>query len=106
MNYRSCTKLCTFERNPGTDDDFTGTVADWEEIGSGFCKIEPVSGQEISESDQMSAQLTHRITTRYQPIGLAARDRVTYGSRTFNLTSVVNVMEENKWLEAMAVERT
>jgi SPP1 family predicted phage head-tail adaptor len=104
VNYRACTKLCTFERKAGTADDFTGAYPDWEALGSGYCKIEPASGQELTETEQMVAQVTHRITTRWQPLGLSPKDRIVYGSRVFNLISVVDVGEDGKWIEAMAVE--
>lgn len=65
--------------------------------------IEPLRGYEQFRYMQLEDAVTHRIRMRYRS-GILAKHRVVFGSRTFNIRSVINIQERNKVLELMCEE--
>jgi SPP1 family predicted phage head-tail adaptor len=70
--------------------------------------IEPLSGNELLEAEQLEAQLTHRIRTRFIP-GVKPHWRVRYidkhaGERVFDIDSVIDPEERHRELELMCTE--
>lgn len=69
-------------------------------------EIRPLSGRELFQSNMTQAELSHRISVRYQAGKVPkTSDRVRYGDRAFDITAVMNVDERNRELVVMAVER-
>lgn len=74
--------------------------------------IEPLSGRETYEANELQSSLTHRIAMRYHtqlidPIKVAALRAVfVHGAvtRIFNLSSAVNADSRDRWLTVMASE--
>ena len=65
--------------------------------------LEPLRGGEALRALQLEDRVTHRITTRYRA-GITAKMRIRFKSRLFNIRSVINVEEANRFLEIMAEE--
>lgn len=63
--------------------------------GDRYAKIEPLSGREFFEAQRVDSDITHQITMRNYS-GLTTSHRITYGSRTFNIESVINT-DERDW---------
>lgn len=65
--------------------------------------IEPLRGMERVRAMQIQDTTTHKITLRYRS-GILPRHRIKFGTRLFNIHSVINVEERNRWIEIMAEE--
>ncbi len=81
----------------GTPTTTFGTVATiW---GS----IEPLKGKEFYDSALINSEVTNRIVVRYiTPI--APNYKVVFGTRTFMIESIIDLMERRKELHLMVVE--
>ena len=106
MNHR-----LEFERRAVVGDDFTGMEAVWERLGEAWGKIEPLTGRELAGRDrtggleQINADLSHKVTTRYLEFAVMPLDRINFGMRRFEIETVINPGEENKWLEMHCKEQ-
>ena len=72
-----------------------------------WASVEPLSGREFYERDQTLADVTHRITIRWDDVELASmttKDRGEYDSRTFEFTSIRNIEERGRVGVIMAKE--
>jgi SPP1 family predicted phage head-tail adaptor len=67
-------------------------VYDTTTVGTVPAKIEPLSGRKLELARQLVSTATHEITIRYLS-GVVPECQVTYGSRTFNVGAVRNLME-------------
>lgn len=85
-----------------TDGGFT---ENWTTLATVWARIHPLSGREYLEAQQVEADVSHKIWMRHNfDYTITPRDRITYGSRAFNILSAVNVNEENRMVEVMAKE--
>lgn len=96
-------KLVSFQRQ-GSGQSSTGQPnGTWAELSREWADIEPVSGREYFNASGERAEVTHKIKIRagrsYLP-----KDRVVYGSRVFNIKSVLNIEERGRWLQLMVTE--
>ena len=87
-----------------TQNSFGEPTQTWVNFLSGlFCSIEPIRGKEYFASDQVNAEVSHRIRMRYIG-GIHPKMRVKYCNRYFDIIDAINVLEANKKLELMCVE--
>ncbi len=68
-----------------------------------FARIEEASGKEQIQAGQLNPQRPLTIYIRYLA-GVTAAMRVLYGTRTFEITSVLNVNERNREMELTCLE--
>lgn len=94
-----------FERQATTVDAAGQQSRTWAEIGGAWSKIEPIRGRDYFIASGEKADVTHKISAPYQAsLGLIPADRVRYGSRYFDIESVINVGENNRELQLMCRE--
>jgi SPP1 family predicted phage head-tail adaptor len=86
-----------------TLDDFGEADLSWATDSTVWASIEPISGNERFSSDQVTAELTHRVFIRYLT-GLTPRKRLLFGSRVFQIQSILNKDEKNEQLELLCRE--
>jgi len=96
-------KRINIEREIRSSDGAGGSNSTWSQIKSIFAEIKPVSGREVVNSQRLQAQLTHKIIVRFTT-DIRPSDRIEYNGRFFNIRAIINVEEQNKWLEIMADE--
>jgi len=77
-----------------TDSDFLTGVR---------CAIWPVSASEIIKSEKMKMQVTHQIRMRYQA-GVLSGMTILFGTRTFEIVSMINPEERNVRLDLLCSE--
>jgi SPP1 family predicted phage head-tail adaptor len=78
-----------------------------ETVCSVWGNIQPLTGREYQQAQQMQSNVSHKITTELLPQNLGpatSRMRLKHGTRTFEVQSVVNVEERNRELEWMCTE--
>ncbi len=73
-------------------------------FASVWASVEPLSGRELVNSDRTIGVISHRIRLRYLA-GVTDKMQVQYGSRIFNIVSVINKEERNTELELMCLEK-
>lgn len=66
--------------------------------------IEPISGREYFSSQQVNAEISHRIKIRYRA-GIKPSMRVKFGdARYFNIVSVIDILEGHREIHLMCTE--
>ena len=75
----------------------------WEDGSERYASIEPLTGRELSEANQVSAKINHKIRMRHVP-GIKPRDRITHGARVFEIITVANWHERGETTVALCVE--
>lgn len=76
----------------------------WEEVGTAWASVEPLSGRELLSAMEAGAQVTHRVGMRWRE-GVLPVDRVVHRGRHLYVDSVIDPMERQRELVLMAEER-
>jgi SPP1 family predicted phage head-tail adaptor len=97
-------KKVTIQRQSDTQDSVGQLVDTWTVTATVYASIEPLSAREYFNASGERAEVTHKIGMVYGPT-ISPRDRVVYGSRTFEIRSVINIEERNRELQLMCTER-
>jgi len=95
----------TIQRAALAQDSSGSTAETWSTLATVYAAIKPLKGREYFAAQQVQAETTHEITIRYRA-DVTALTRVVFGNRTFEIQSVINSMEANRWLILMCAERT
>jgi SPP1 family predicted phage head-tail adaptor len=78
----------------------------WTTIATVWASIEPLSGREFLQASQTMSDVTVRIKLRAYPgITLTPKDRVKFGTRTFDIRHIVDWGGKNVEWHLMATER-
>ena len=77
--------------------------ANWEPVATVWAAIDPVSGREFYEAGQSQSEVTHKIRCRYRG-GLKNEMRIFYGTRRFEIASIIDWEERHESLLIMAKE--
>jgi len=87
--------------------DATGQQTEtWSSIGSAYARVAPLRGREYLAASGEKANLTHEVTLRARnDVALMPRDRVLFGTRLFDIQSVINVDERDRQWSLMCVEQ-
>lgn len=75
----------------------------WVRVAYLWASIEPISGREFFQAQQIVASVTHRIRCRYRP-GVRTTQQIRWQGRVYQIGAVLNILERNEWLEIMATE--
>ena len=96
------------QRRTRSLDPYGQSQESWEDYLSVRAHIRPVSGKESAGGLSVNPSLTHTIAVRYKPtFGLPlmmASNRVRFGERVFNIESVRNLEERNRWVILNCIE--
>jgi SPP1 family predicted phage head-tail adaptor len=93
----------TVEETTETQEADGSVIENWSAFATAQGSIEPISGREYFAAQTTQAEVTHRISLRYLT-GVTPKMRVKYGSRIFDILSVINVDERNRELQLMCRE--
>lgn len=97
----------TFQTESGSGDGGGGTTLSWMSGSTVWAEVRPVSSRSLSAEQfrggKVQNRATHVIITRYIA-DVIPKMRILYGSRTFNIRSVVNVDEQSEFLEILVEE--
>ena len=88
----------------GAADSYGNTRSTWTAVASNLrASISPVKSREVFAGDKVQTLATHSIVIRYTS-GITAKMRVVFGSRTFNIQSIINDDERNIMLTLVTDE--
>ena len=84
----------TIQQPQETPDDAGGRSVEWVSAGTVWAIVEPMSGREIYASSKLQSRVDARITIRYQSeladTTTAAKRRLLYGGRVYNIAAIMN----------------
>ena len=83
--------------------------ADWTDKGERFCQVEPLQGREYWDAHAVLGSQGLKIRTHYDTVIKDVepdRWRMLNGSTVYDIISMVNVDEENRWLEFVCTTGT
>ena len=69
----------------------------WSIFATVWAAIEPLQGRELNAVQQIYAEVTGKIRTRYLA-GVTPKMRALFGSRVFDILGAINVEERNREL--------
>jgi SPP1 family predicted phage head-tail adaptor len=106
INYDRTTldKFITINTQTNADDGLGGSADTPLKFCDTWAQILPMTAKEARENMRLEANITHNIRIRYKT-GITAKMTVTFGSRTFEITGVINPKEANKWIDMVCNER-
>lgn len=87
-----------------TDDGAGGFIDGWQDITTVWASITPLQGRELYQAQQVDAEVTHRVTIRYRE-NVNSDMRILYNNRELTIQSIINVDENNRFLELICQER-
>ena len=99
--------LFTLETRSNALDAFGDPVVTYTILATAWGGLEAVGARERFESQQVKAEVSHRIKIRYasEYDALSAEDRVTLGARTFDIVKPMDRDGRTRELEILALER-
>lgn len=118
----------TIERKVHGENALGDPIIEWQVVARPWIAIEPIRGEEYWTAAQVQAETTHKVTMRYVE-GVTPSDRLVLNAgpdlqgfigpshplyaqnevagtdvRVFEIESVLNLDERNRWLELMCKE--
>lgn len=91
-----------------TQNSYGEQVVSWTTDSKCWADISPLSGREYFSAQQVQSGVTHRVRIWYQTLSastaIGPKCRIRFGSRYFNIGSVINLKERNIYLDLMCVE--
>jgi len=105
QNIADLNKRITLQYETKTADGMGGFDVVWTDLATVWAAVWPISANEIVQSMQTNMILSHRIRIRYRS-DLTSAYRIKFGSRYFNIVSLINPNERGEWLDIMAKEST
>ena len=88
----------------GTADGMGGITATWSNTATIWADIMPISATERTQADKVIDDITHKIIVRHRAV-TSPDQRILYGTRVFNIVSVVNPDNSSSHLKLMAREQ-
>ncbi len=92
----------TFQSESAASDSGGGSTVSWVSGSTVWAHVKTRGGREGLVSGQLESRQSYLITVRYIS-GITTKMRILYGSRVFNIHSVVNVDERGEILEITGV---
>jgi len=77
-----------------TRDAYGAETVTWGTEKEAWGSIEPLTSREYFQAQQMQSDVTHKIRMRYL-VGLRPDWRIKFGTRIFDIKSVINPEERN-----------
>lgn len=92
------------QRYTEIQNDYGEITQTWNTIHTMRASVNPLSGKEYFASQQINAEVTHKVYIRYVA-DIKPSDRILFNTRIFNITSIINYQERNITLELMCIEK-
>jgi len=92
----------TIQTYSETQNDFGEVIKGWSDFKTAYASIIPLSAKEFYKAGTHN-EVTHKIELRYLK-DIKPKMRVLYGTRIFDIESVINVREDNKTLQLICTE--
>lgn len=94
----------TIQQQAATQNALGEEIPSWTTFATCWASIEPMNGRELLAAQQVQSQVNTRITIRYRD-GVTPAMRILYKSRYFDIQSIQDIEERNRFLVLQCVER-
>lgn len=95
----------TIEQPERIADEAGGAEIVWTAVATVWAEIQPITGREVFESDQLGGRVTHDVRLRYRS-GITPKMRILHAGRAFDIRYVANLGERGEWLICSCEEAT
>jgi SPP1 family predicted phage head-tail adaptor len=97
----------TLEQRTTALDTYGEDQITYVELGKVWGSVEAVSARERFESQQVKADISHKVIVRFSQVAESLRpeDRITLGARTFEVISVMDTEGRSRDIECRVLER-
>lgn len=101
--------LVSVQRRDEATDSFGQQAISWVELKEVYAQIEGLSMREMVAAKSVASEVTHQITVRYDDElwadpRQAAKYRIVYAERYFDLHGTINEDERNRTITLLASE--
>ena len=93
----------TIEEPVETQGSDGSVIQAWETFATAWASIEPLIGKEYFAQQREQATVSHKIRMRHVA-GITHKMRIAWGTRLFEIESVLNVGERNREIVLMCSE--
>ena len=93
----------TFQEAQKTPDGSKGFTVEWTFVAEVWASVEPVSGRERFFSQQIKAEVTHKVKIRYKS-GITEAMRILHRERVFLIESIIDINERQEFIEIRCME--
>ena len=93
----------TIQTETAVSDGMGGETLTWSDTLEAWAAIWPLTAKESLDAMKLELQVTHKIRIRYRS-GITAKNRIKFGTRIFNIVSLINFEERGKQLDILALE--
>lgn len=93
----------TVQQATDTRDAYGEPDPTWSTYKERSAKISPMNGSRFFAGKQFDTDITHEIVLRHTA-GITTKMRVLFGTRVFEIDSVINPQERNRWTVLMCRE--
>jgi len=94
----------TFQKSVEVPDGYKGKKITWQDLIIVWAAVEPLSGREYFYSQQIKAEVTHRIRIRYNP-DINTEMRIKHQDRILEIESIIDKEEKREFQEIFAREQ-
>lgn len=105
MQIGELNKRITLQYETKTSDSMGGYDTTWTDDLTVWAAIWPRSAKEIRRNEHPTMEISHQIRIWYHST-ITTRWRIKYGTRYFNIISIINPDEKNSYLDILAQEVT
>lgn len=103
MNIGAMRRQVTLRTNTRTPDGMGGYTETPTDVPNIWAEVEPLVGNEQLQAMQTGMKRPHRFTMRYRP-NMSAAQTLLYGTRVFDIKSVVDPEEKHNELVILGDE--
>jgi SPP1 family predicted phage head-tail adaptor len=96
MNIGRMRHRVILQSKTSTQDGTGAPIDTWATEKTIWVDISPLNSREYWAAQQVQSDVTHKVSMRYYS-GIQPHWRVKYGTRVFDITSVINVGERNEY---------
>lgn len=100
----SFNKRVTLQSEVLTPDAQGGSSKDWSDVATVWASVEPMAGKEAYTWGKLLEESTLVIKIRYRA-GVVPKMRLKYGTRYFDISSVIDEHEAHRFLVLGCTER-
>ena len=98
-----------FQTRSTAQDSFGQQSVAWvDAFPATNAEVKPLSGRELEAAQQITAEVSHKVTVRYRPElenpAVAAAMRIVFRGRYFNIQTSLNEDERNVFITLLTVE--
>lgn len=103
LNAGELTKLVSIQAETGVQDTYGQPGGTWSDLTTVFAAIITTGGKEFYAAQKLNAETNAVIKIRYRR-GITTRNRIKYGSKVFDILSIVDPLELHEELHISVKE--